>query len=260
MKIADFGLATIINPSVPERLKCGSPGYVAPEILKDMGYDTKADIFSAGIIFCIILTGISPFYDTSRQNMLQKNKEAIIDFKSQYWSYVSIEAKHLVGRMVAKDPKDRCTAMEALQDPWFLLEHNSSIMLSSAQDNIKKYNDSHRFDVSRIKPEFSMVSCTPLLNARFLGKGSPLIVPLSNNGIMGITNAGKEFKCQTPGFQPKSLHFKGNLVNRFKAAQNKLKKLAVEQPACENNDSGDFDEDDMDEKVPNNKELNHCIL
>ncbi len=50
VKIADFGLSTTMNPSVPERQKCGSPGYVAPEVLNDWGYNTKADIFSAGVI------------------------------------------------------------------------------------------------------------------------------------------------------------------------------------------------------------------
>ena len=54
IKIADFGLATRIQPGNPEFLRCGSPGYVAPEILNNLGYETKADVFSAGVIFYIL--------------------------------------------------------------------------------------------------------------------------------------------------------------------------------------------------------------
>ncbi len=54
LKIADFGLATIVKPDVSEKMRCGSPGYVAPEVLNNLGYDTKADIFSAGIILFVM--------------------------------------------------------------------------------------------------------------------------------------------------------------------------------------------------------------
>lgn len=50
MKLADFGLSTVLNPLVPEATRCGSPGYVAPEVLNKEGYNTQADIFSVGVI------------------------------------------------------------------------------------------------------------------------------------------------------------------------------------------------------------------
>ena len=247
MKIADFGLATILDPNIPEKLKCGSPGYVAPEILNGLEYGLKADIFSAGIIFCILLTGVSPFYDPSRQIILQKNKEAFIDFNSPCWNFVSNEAKSLVAKMTAKDPKMRCTALEALRDTWFLLEHKNLIILSNAQENMKKYNEAFRFDVSRIKPEFSMVSCTPLMNARFLGRGSPLLIPSSTKKTNMLLS-----RCETPGMKSKEL----DRDNRFKQAQVTLKRFGFEHKPSAipvKKDSGDFDETEMDEKVESNK-------
>jgi calcium/calmodulin-dependent protein kinase I len=61
-------------------LRCGSPGYVAPEILNDESYDCKADIFSAGIILYILLTGKFVFSGKNYEDILAKNREARIPF------------------------------------------------------------------------------------------------------------------------------------------------------------------------------------
>ena len=58
VKIADFGLATMLShPDEKLTLRCGSPGYVSPELLRNEGYNCSSDIFSAGVIFYVILTG-----------------------------------------------------------------------------------------------------------------------------------------------------------------------------------------------------------
>lgn len=54
LKIADFGLAAFIQNGELLYLRCGSPGYVAPELLDDRGYNSKGDIFSAGIILYVM--------------------------------------------------------------------------------------------------------------------------------------------------------------------------------------------------------------
>jgi serine/threonine protein kinase len=87
-------------------MRCGSPGYVAPEILNDLGYGCKADIFSAGIILYILyyiqiliytrLTGKFVFSGKNYKEILLKNKECHVPYPPQYWKNISSEAKDLV--------------------------------------------------------------------------------------------------------------------------------------------------------------------
>ena len=71
LKIADFGLATIIkDPTKKINLQCGSSGYIAPEVLNKRGYNCQSDIFGAGVIFYIILTGRSLFKGKTLEEIL----------------------------------------------------------------------------------------------------------------------------------------------------------------------------------------------
>jgi len=168
---------------MPEKLRCGSPGYVAPEVLNNLGYDTKADVFSAGIILYILLCGISPFHGKSYHEVLTKNKDGTVSFEEKYWSAVSPEAKDLVSRMVQKNPHERISAKDALDHKWFLMAPTKVMALSSAMENMKKYTggiNQDRFNVSKIKPEFAMMTRTPLLASRLNGAvipNSPLVLP-----------------------------------------------------------------------------------
>lgn len=77
--LADFGLATFASGS-NLNLRCGSPGYLAPEILAKEMYGSKVDVYSAGVILYILLSGISPFPGREMEEILSKNKEGSIYF------------------------------------------------------------------------------------------------------------------------------------------------------------------------------------
>lgn len=105
MRIADFGLACYLTEEEKTLyLRCGSPGYVAPELLDDRGYDTQADVFSAGVIMYVMLTGRPLFRGDNVNEILEKNKTCQLEFPAKYWDHISAEAKDLAEGMLRSDP------------------------------------------------------------------------------------------------------------------------------------------------------------
>ena len=130
-KIGDFGLACHEQENLTNR--CGSPGYIAPEILKNYEYTEKIDIFSTGIIFYILLSGKTPFFGKTQQEILMRNRQCKIYFQDRYWSHVSKEGIDLVLRLTESDPTKRPSAKEALQHPWFETNHRKDAKTISLQ-------------------------------------------------------------------------------------------------------------------------------
>ena len=95
LKIVDFGLSTIMD-SANMNMRCGSPGYVAPEILNDQSYNTKVDIFSVGVILYIMLTGKFIFPGRTFREILAKNKACRVAFPPSLWEKLSPDALDLV--------------------------------------------------------------------------------------------------------------------------------------------------------------------
>jgi serine/threonine protein kinase len=90
--IADFGLATRVNEKVYLYCRCGTPGYVAPEVIniKDMKstYSSVCDIYSAGLVFHLLLTGKAAFSGKSYNTVVKMNREAKVEFKGKAFDIV----------------------------------------------------------------------------------------------------------------------------------------------------------------------------
>lgn len=112
-KITDFGLAYTSNDS--DNKKCGSPGYVAPEILRDEEYNYKIDIFSAGVIFYILIYGKHPFQARNLNKILQKN--VICKYKTS--TSVSEIVSAIINLMMHPIPSIRPSANQLLEIDWF---------------------------------------------------------------------------------------------------------------------------------------------
>eukprot|EP00483_Globobulimina_turgida_P001906 UN01908 len=119
IKLIDFGLAGSCKTG-ELKTPCGTPNYVAPEILRRSKYGTQADMWSIGVILYIILCGFPPFYDENDDlgRLYRKIKRAEYDMPSPYWDNISKNAKDLVRKLLQPDPKKRLTAKLTLQHPW----------------------------------------------------------------------------------------------------------------------------------------------
>ncbi|KAF7700334.1 hypothetical protein HF521_003292 [Silurus meridionalis] len=103
LKLGDFGLATVVDG--PLYTVCGTPTYVAPEIIAETGYGLKVDIWAAGVITYILLCGFPPF-------------RGYLEFPLPYWDNVSESAKELITCMLQVEVEQRYTALQVLDHPW----------------------------------------------------------------------------------------------------------------------------------------------
>ncbi|ESQ52569.1 hypothetical protein EUTSA_v10017647mg [Eutrema salsugineum] len=117
LKTIDFGLSVFFKPGETFTDVVGSPYYVAPEVLRKH-YSHECDVWSAGVIIYILLSGVPPFWDETEQGIFEQVLKGDLDFVSEPWPSVSESAKDLVRRMLIRDPKKRMTAHEVLCHPW----------------------------------------------------------------------------------------------------------------------------------------------
>ncbi|KFV47871.1 Serine/threonine-protein kinase DCLK3, partial [Gavia stellata] len=118
LKLADFGLAKQVTK--PIFTVCGTPTYVAPEILAEKGYGLEVDMWAAGVILYILLCGFPPFRSQERdqEELFQIIQLGHYEFLSPYWDNISAAAKDLITRLLIVDPQKRYTARQVLQHPW----------------------------------------------------------------------------------------------------------------------------------------------
>eukprot|EP01102_Stenamoeba_stenopodia_P019877 TRINITY_DN7598_c0_g1_i1.p1 TRINITY_DN7598_c0_g1~~TRINITY_DN7598_c0_g1_i1.p1 ORF type:complete len:522 (+),score=113.56 TRINITY_DN7598_c0_g1_i1:345-1910(+) len=122
IKLSDFGLSRIIGEGSFMKTLCGTPQYLAPEVLTKAdqkgGYGLEVDMWSLGVIMYILLCGYPPFDDQRSIPIFDQVKLGKFDFPDDPWGTVSDAAKHLIVRMMTLDPTKRITATEAKQHPW----------------------------------------------------------------------------------------------------------------------------------------------
>jgi len=125
IKLIDFGYAGIWAPEKPLTGLCGTPDYVAPEVLTwydddDTGtpYGKGSDMWSMGVLLYVILSGCSPFNADEEEALLKLVAEAKYEFYEKEWSHVSPEAKDLIERLLVVDPAKRYSMEETLNHPW----------------------------------------------------------------------------------------------------------------------------------------------
>uniref|UniRef100_A0A914BW94 non-specific serine/threonine protein kinase n=1 Tax=Acrobeloides nanus TaxID=290746 RepID=A0A914BW94_9BILA len=120
LKLADFGLAAkIVNNQLLYDI-CGTPTYVAPEVLAEFGYGFKIDIWSTGIILYVILCGFPPFMsmEGNQEHLFEQILRARFSFPSPVWENISYSAKALIQGLLTLDIDERYSADQILDYQW----------------------------------------------------------------------------------------------------------------------------------------------
>nr|AFK11404.1 calcium/calmodulin-dependent protein kinase I [Callorhinchus milii] len=116
--ISDFGLSKLEDKGSVMSTACGTPGYVAPEVLAQKPYGKAVDCWSIGVISYILLCGYPPFYDDNDAKLFEQIVKAEYEFDSPYWDDISDSAKDFIQHLMDKEPQRRYTCDQALEHPW----------------------------------------------------------------------------------------------------------------------------------------------
>ncbi|XP_010541199.1 PREDICTED: calcium-dependent protein kinase 25 isoform X2 [Tarenaya hassleriana] len=117
LKAIDFGLSVFFKPGETFSDIVGSPYYVAPEVL-NKSYGLEADIWSAGVMIYVLLSGSAPFWGETEEEIFYEVLHGDLDLSSDPWPEVSENAKDLIRKMLERNPGRRLTAHQVLSHPW----------------------------------------------------------------------------------------------------------------------------------------------
>ncbi|RCV25187.1 hypothetical protein SEVIR_5G144400v4 [Setaria viridis] len=133
LKVSDFGLSALQECQKQDGLlhtTCGTPAYVAPEIINKKGYDgAKADIWSCGVILFVLLAGYLPFHDANLMEMYRKISRG--DVKYPQW--FSSDLRRFMSRLLDPNPNTRITIEKLVEYPWFKKGYKPAVMLAQSQ-------------------------------------------------------------------------------------------------------------------------------
>lgn len=135
IKLCDFGFSRRVHTPQSLIIRCGTPTYVSPEILKNVPHDQSTDMWSIGVILYVLLVGYPPFMEDSQTELFRKIRAGDYDFPEENWKHVSDEAKDLIRKLLIVDPLERLTAGGALRQPW-IMETEDSLSNHDLRDGL----------------------------------------------------------------------------------------------------------------------------
>jgi len=124
--ISDFGLSRILGDNSIAFTACGTPYYVAPEVVSGQGYSKEVDLWSIGVITYFLLAGFPPFMGETLPEIVEQILNADFDYPAPYWDNISQNAKDFISKLLVTDKSKRLTAETALTHPWLQNLSNAS--------------------------------------------------------------------------------------------------------------------------------------
>ncbi|XP_034377474.1 serine/threonine-protein kinase 33 [Arvicanthis niloticus] len=152
IKVTDFGLAVQKHGSRSESMMqttCGTPIYMAPEVINAHDYSQQCDIWSIGVIMYILLCGEPPFMANSEEKLFELIKKGELQFEDPVWDSVSDSAKNALKQLMKVDPAHRITAKELLDNQWLTGNTLSSSRPTNVLEMMKEWKNNPESDEDR---------------------------------------------------------------------------------------------------------------
>ncbi|XP_015271979.1 PREDICTED: death-associated protein kinase 2-like, partial [Gekko japonicus] len=147
IKIIDFGLAQNLKEGTTFKSLCGTPQYIAPEVINYEALSCATDMWSIGVITYILLSGMSPFQGETDTETLSNVVAGSYEFEDKYFSQTSELAKDFIRQLLVKEPGSRMTAAECLLHPWIKpLNRKQAVSRNRSSINMKNFR---RFNARR---------------------------------------------------------------------------------------------------------------
>ncbi|XP_071371939.1 serine/threonine-protein kinase 33 [Centroberyx affinis] len=144
IKVTDFGLSVKKGGVGSERMMkatCGTPSYMAPEMISAHDYSQQCDVWSIGIIMYMLLCGEPPFMSNSKEKLFEKIKKGELKFTGPIWDTISDAAKNILICLLKVDPAHRITAKELVDNPWITGDTNTPAKLTNVLEMMRHFRD-----------------------------------------------------------------------------------------------------------------------
>ncbi|XP_043092733.1 calcium/calmodulin-dependent protein kinase type 1D [Puntigrus tetrazona] len=192
--ISDFGLSKMEGTGDVMSTACGTPGYVAPEVLAQKPYSKAVDCWSIGVIAYILLCGYPPFYDENDSKLFEQILKADYEFDAPYWDDISDSAKDFISCLMEKDPTKRYTCEQALRHPWIA---GDTALCKNIHESVSRQMRKN-FAKSKWRQAFNATAVVRHMRRLQLGSSMGSSMDQSNNANQNrILNAN-----QTPNLPP----------------------------------------------------------
>ncbi|XP_019484805.1 PREDICTED: serine/threonine-protein kinase 33 isoform X2 [Hipposideros armiger] len=194
-KVTDFGLAVkkLGRGEAMLQTTCGTPIYMAPEVINAHDYSQQCDIWSIGVIMYILLCGEPPFLASSEEKLFELIRKGELHFDDPVWDSISDCAKSVLKQLMKVDPAHRITAKELLDNQWLTGNALSSLRPTNVLEMMKEWKNNPGSDEENTTDQMNKWSIQEKL------KGYPASGPSGNvHDVTSTSHEDEEKQFQMP--------------------------------------------------------------
>ncbi|NP_001038554.2 serine/threonine-protein kinase 33 [Danio rerio] len=150
IKVTDFGLSVQKGGVGSENMlqaTCGTPIYMAPEVVNGHQYSQQCDLWSIGVIMYMLLCGEPPFGSSSKERLSEMIMKGELTFSGPVWNTISDAAKNVIRCLLKVDPAHRITANELLDNPWISGDTSTAVTRTNVLEMMRQFRNAPEDEV-----------------------------------------------------------------------------------------------------------------